>query len=302
MDIRMDASNVNPKVSLPMFISRDQSLSAILGDFSENFATDILGRYLWSCGSLKISNQQIADLAVKNLKRIAKGKARAEHFTIHFRVSDASSCVITHDALLATFLGKHFEKALKPISTPGEDPALSAAKIKKIMLEKEGSPFTGFARIYHRFFGERGLRQALDDHHWTVYSLQIQRESCEYVHACVILQMIENNRVVYKICQSFVNQYYFEMSKVNAHTSADMFLMLDEIVDFIRSDEWTAKHNHLITHFFKSKAAMPLGEKIGYKSRLILQYADVSRTSLERSYSQFSSAYPADLKIKVIQS
>lgn len=297
----MDASNVNPKVSLPVFISSDQSVSAILGNFSDNFATDILGRYLWSCGNLKISSQQIADLAVKNLKRIAKGKARAEHFTIHFRVIDASSCVITHNALLTAFFGKHFERALKPISKPDEDPALSAAKIKKIMLEKEGSPFTGFDRIYHRIFGERRLRPALDDHNWTVYSLQIQRESCEYVHACVILQMIENNRVVYKICQSFVNQYYFDMSKVNAHTGADMFLMLDEIVDFIRSADWSATHNHLITHFFQSKAAMPLGEKIGYKSRLILQYADVSRTSFESRCSKFLSAYPPDLKIKVIQ-
>lgn len=292
---------INTKqLPLPVSIPKDQSIVKILESFSEHLETEILGRAVWVDNRLKITSLEIVELACKNLKRTAENKPRKEHFTIYIRPNDDMSCALTHTGLMSAFFGKNFDDSVPFIGRQNEDPSLAVDKVKQMMLAKE-APFSLKNRLYHAFFGYHSDQKILDENNWTIYSVQLLQRDVGYLHSFIILQLIENNKVVYKILQSFVNEYRFIMKDTKTYTRADIFLMFDELLDFVKTTEWNEKYVHLISHFFHSKSSRPVGEKIDIQRRLILRCGDSTRASVEQFADSFVSDFPTDLKIKVLK-
>lgn len=298
----MDASGISssPKpLPQPTIIRDGEPITKAMDRFSANLEVDILGKYLWAIKELAPSPEAIRSLHQRNIRRIAKGKTPVTHVTDYMKVTDASNCVLNQIAILSSFFGQNYHASLKYLNA--EDPLRGIAELREKFLSKEATVSTGY-RIQNAFRGNFGVASVpLDENHWTIYAIKIHKGdvfSGEAIHAFAILQAAENGKVIYKILQSYVGQYYFNQYDAT-YTTGEMLTFLEELSEVYTSYTWNEKNNHLFSHFFKSNERIREGKTIKFERRLTIQVGEATRAAFEHISREYQRDFPANYRIKI---
>lgn len=139
----------------------------------------------------------------------------------------------------------------------------------------------------------------LDQNNWNAYRIGI---GGGLGHALVLIQAFENNKIVYRVFQSFVEKYtlqdYLKQNN-NTLSLSEVNLMLDEILEYVSSKNWTAGTEHLFSHFFKAKMNFKIGDEIPYKRFLRIKWGNVTRQAMKEYSQEYQKAFPAELKFKM---
>lgn len=253
-----------------------------------NYLQEIMGRRLWAFGKLK------ADLFVdedtnfetytkdlieqRNLNRAKNGKSWESQVKVKFSKAMATSCGRTLVGCLASHFGKDVSTKNPAILFEGKNlTSDSILEIKTKILENE--------------------KQIVDENSWFVYGFAIDAGRG---HGFTIIQALKNQEVVYKMYQSYENEYSINdyLDKYNnTYTNAEIFQLMEEIVEYVEGTHWNTKMDHLFSEFFRVKPPKQMGEELTEKAKkCVMMCGRVTRDSFEKHAMEFKADFPSFVK------
>lgn len=247
------------------------SICEIFKYFAKNPARELLGRYQEAYHGLKITPEQEQDFQQNNLSRLAKGKKLKTRYRVYVNSIVITMCGVVRDGLMLSLLGKNYNSQQKSLDP---DPKKAIAELKSTIVDQEAF---------------------VDENHWTVYSILISGDSG---HAFLLLQTKEGC----KIYQSFLEKYTLNDYLVRHDNSLSqplLFLMLDEILEYVTSPIWNDQMDHLFKHFFKAPQKAMTGDQIHYSRSLTIEWCQVTREQVKQQAAAFQAAFPPNLEIEV---
>lgn len=145
------------------------------------------------------------------------------------------------------------------------------------------------------------FKQKLQDDTWNAFSIQITGENS---HVFLLVQAVQNNRVVYKIFQSYVDKYTLK-EYLETHTQTFSFeevnVLLDELLEYVNSKNWTDKGIHLYKHFFDVDFEGFKGKPLYVSCLVDVRTGIVTRESFKTHALNYYKAIPATVRFKYKQ-
>lgn len=292
-------NSVHSTLFAPVDYERDH-IFTILHSYATYANTELFGKVIWLEGNLRAPRADLKKLEDKNKQRLIEGKPEKNYVSMYLYKDVNTMCGMTVGGLLTSFFGRKFIKS-PDYNAIREEPARAVEVMKQVMITQESSNKTlnKISNFFNGLFENDSIPSpVLDENSWTVYSILIKGG---LGHVLVIVQAYVNNEVVYKIYQSFVRQYTLDkyLSQHDyALTRSEVYLLLDEILDYVNATNFTPKSDHLFRHYFNADPRLSIGQEIGFKRELALRWGNVTRESFKKFALEYQAAYPTNLKIK----
>lgn len=262
-------------------------ITQIIKGYTNNPEVNFYGKFLWLVNQL---NPTPLEIFLENL--FANNTTPKLSYTAKILKEWETGCMVTQAILMTSFFGINFEKKDHPrLITIKEEAVFAIPEVKRIIVSKE--PLV-----------RAGIRQSckLDEDHWTVYSFRImagQKGNLFNVHAFTLLQAIIEGKLIYKIYQSYWDQYTFEedLERDEEIGRDDLFVMLNQLLELIVSERWCS--DELFKRFFKAIPPPPPADgKMVNPRKLQIRYGDVSRADLRRVEIEYAMALPLKTEIE----
>lgn len=292
----------SPSLAIPVSFSggpdyeRDH-IFELFEKYAASYLMEIYGRHFWSTGKFNLSPSAYLVRNAKNKRRAVEGKP--PKMTIKHFVDSVTPtvCQITEEGLMTALFGPQWDgPSAKHVLALDKEAGQAIASLKNILRAHEPGS------LHQRFKSVQTVvwtpYPTLDQNNWNAFRIGI---GGGIGHALVLIQAYENNQVVYKLYQSFVQKYTLQeylKQKTNTLTFSEVNLMLDEILDYVVSKTWSAGADHLYSRFFNVKMDYKIGEEISFNRYLRIKWGHVTREAMKQYAQEYQKAFPADLKFK----
>lgn len=270
----------------------------IFEKYANNFLIEVFGRHMWCTGRLDLPRGAYMVRDAKNKRRAAEGKPEKTTIKLFVNSIAPTVCQVTEEGLMASLFGPKWE-ASSPENIFNLDPNAEkgVSSLKAILNAHEPASLHQKFRYLQSFIWT--TYSTLDQNNWNAYRIGI---GGGLGHALVLIQAFENNKIAYRVFQSFVEKYtlqdYLKQNN-NTFSLSEVNLMLDEILEYVSSKNWTKGTEHLYTHFFKAKLDFTIGDEIPYKRFLRIKWGNVNRQAMKVYAQDYQKAFPAELKFKM---